>query len=228
MVQLIDGSEALESMGRVMAAKPQAILSIRMMLGPETTDRILELSGHGLKVFHICADQHGREHMKAGAPGRHIKDMLREMHSRLVTEGVRDEITLIVSGGIALAEHMAKAILCGTDLVAADTALLAALGCRVCRHAHPSDSDGSGEAYRIASPGVCSYGIDSVDSHHAAQRIVNLMGAWHGQLIEVLGAMGIRDVRRLRGEMGRAIFMEEIEIEAFGDLLRVSPRQETV
>jgi hypothetical protein len=52
--------------------------------------------------------------------------------------------------------------------------------------------------------------------------MTNLMGAWHSQLIEVLGAMGIREVRRLRGEMGRAIFMEEIEKEAFGDLLRVS------
>jgi hypothetical protein len=52
--------------------------------------------------------------------------------------------------------------------------------------------------------------------------MVNLMGAWHSQLIEVLGAMGIREVRRLRGEMGRAIFMEEIEREAFGELTRVS------
>ena len=34
--------------------------------------------------------------------------------------------------------------------------------------------------------------------------------------------MGIREVRRLRGEVGRAIFMEDIEKEAFGDLARVS------
>ncbi len=47
------------------------------------------------------------------------------------------------------------------------------------------------------------------------------MGAWHSQLIEVLGAMGIREVRRLRGEVGRAIFMEDIEKEAFGDLAHV-------
>ncbi len=51
------------------------------------------------------------------------------------------------------------------------------------------------------------------------------MGAWHSQLIEVLGAMGIREVRRLRGEVGRAIFMEDIEKEAFGDLCRV-PRSQ--
>jgi tRNA G26 N,N-dimethylase Trm1 len=51
--------------------------------------------------------------------------------------------------------------------------------------------------------------------------MVNLMGAWHSQLIEVLGAMGIREVRRLRGEAGRAIFMEDMEKEAFGGLARV-------
>ncbi len=61
-------------------------------------------------------------------------------------------------------------------------------------------------------------GIGSIDPMYAAQRMVNLMGAWHSQLIEVLGAMGIREVRRLRGEVGRAIFMEDIEKEAFGDL----------
>jgi hypothetical protein len=54
---------------------------------------------------------------------------------------------------------------------------------------------------------------------------VNLMGAWHSQLIEVLGAMGIREVRRLRGEVGRAMFLEDIAREAFGDLCRVSRQQ---
>ena len=52
----------------------------------------------GLKVFHLCANRHGREQI--GHPGRHIKDALREIHGRLVDEGMRDEITLIVSGGI--------------------------------------------------------------------------------------------------------------------------------
>jgi hypothetical protein len=37
--------------------------------------------------------------------------------------------------------------------------------------------------------------------------------------------MGIREVRRLRGEVGRAIFREDIEKEAFGDLARVTPQQ---
>jgi glutamate synthase domain-containing protein 2 len=176
-----------------------------------------------LKVFHLCADLHGRERLEDGLPGRHIKDVLREVHTRLVDAGLRDEITLIISGGIALAEHMAKAIICGADLVAADAALLVAMGCRVCRNAHwPAIGD---ENVKGLGNG-CPAGIDSADSEYAARRMVNLIGAWHSQLIEVLGAMGIREVRRLRGEMGRAIFMEEIEKDSFGDLLRVPKEQE--
>jgi hypothetical protein len=206
MIQLLDGPKILDAADRIRDIRPQAVLSVRAAIGSKSADRIIELSGGGLKVFHLCADLHGRD-----LSGRHIKDALREIHTRLVDSGLRDEITLIISGGIALAEHMAKAIICGADLVAADTALLVALGCRVCHDAHSTDG--------------CLVGIDSVDSEYAAQRIVNLIGAWHSQLIEVLGAMGIREVRRLRGEMGRAIFMEEIEKEAFGDLLRVPQEQ---
>jgi len=195
---------------------PQLIVSVRMVLCPTTADRVVELGRAGIKVFHLCADQHGRERLDDGRPGRHIKDALREVHGRLVKEGVRDEVTLIVSGGIALPEHMAKAIICGADLVAVDTPLLVALGCRVCR-----------EGRRCDSENACPAEIGSGDSAYAAQRMVNLMGAWHSQLIEVLGAMGIREVRRLRGEVGRAIFMEDIEKEAFGDLPRV-PRQQVL
>jgi hypothetical protein len=32
--------------------------------------------------------------------------------------------------------------------------------------------------------------------------------------------MGIRDVRRLRGDVGRAMFNEELEKEAFADIAR--------
>jgi hypothetical protein len=225
MVQLLDGPDVLEMAGLLRRMKPQAILSVRLTLCPASADRIVELSRHGLKVFHICADLHGCERIGSGLPGRHIKDVLREIHSRLVNEGLRDEITLIVSGGIAMAEHMAKAIICGADLVAVDTALLAALGCRVCRNAHSLTIDGATIQESAFSSSLCPAQIGSVDSASAAQRMINLLGAWQSQLIEVLGAMGLREVRRLRGEMGRAIFMEEIEKEAFGDLFQISQEQ---
>jgi len=44
------------------------------------------------------------------------------------TKGLRERVTLIVSGGIAAAEHVAKAIACGADLVAVDYAAADRLG----------------------------------------------------------------------------------------------------
>ena len=222
MAQLWDSPEVVGLAAKLRSINEQLTVAVRLPLSPAAAERIVELNRAGLKVFHLCANQHGRERLNNGQPGRHIKDALREVHGRLVKEGLRDEITLIVSGGIALAEHMAKAIICGADLVAVDTALLVALGCRVCRDAHPRDAEGQA---RCGSAELCPAETDSVDCAYAAQRMVNLMGAWHSQLIEVLGAMGIREVRRLRGEVGRAIFMEDIEKEAFGDLCRV-PRSQ--
>lgn len=214
MAQVIDGPDAAELAGHLQSTYPALVVSARMALSTEAAGRILDLTHAGVRVFQLCADQHGREHLGDGRPGRHIKDVLREVHGQLVREGRRDEVTLIVSGGIALAEHMAKAIICGADLVAVDTSLLVALGCRVC---------GGGSLCNSAR--TCPSHIGSVEVDYASRRMVNLMGAWHDQLIEVLGAMGIREVRRLRGEVGRAIFLEDIEREAFGDLDRVSPAE---
>ena len=42
--------------------------------------------------------------------------------------------------------------------------------------------------------------------------------AWHDQLIELMGAMGMREARRLRGDVGRAMFFEKLEEETFGKL----------
>jgi ferredoxin len=214
MTELIDGPDAARTATQLHDAYPALVVAVRLSLTPTTADRLIELVQAGVKVFHVCADRHGRERLDGGRPGRHIKDAVRAIHGRLVKEGLRDEVTLIVGGGIALAEHMAKAVICGADLVAVDTPLLIALGCRVC---------GGGDlCYNGRS---CPAGIDSIELPYATQRLVNLMGAWHSQLIEVLGAMGIREVRRLRGEVGRAIFLEDIEKEAFGDLDRVSPSE---
>ncbi len=210
LAEEMDGPEVAELVGALRSLHPEPMVAVRLLLRPNAADRASELVRMGVSTLHLCADQHGRERPDNGEPGRHLKDVLRAVHGRLVTDGVRDTVTLIAGGGIALAEHMAKAILCGADLVAVDTPLLVALGCRVCRGDRDECSDGR-----------CPAGMTTLDAAYAAQRMVNLMGAWHSQLIEVLGAMGIREVRRLRGEVGRAMFLEDIEKDAFGDIARV-------
>ncbi len=62
---------------------------------------------------------------------RLLKDIIRAVHLRLVEDRIRDEVTIIASGGIAMAEHVPKAMLCGADLTAIDIPLLIALGARI-------------------------------------------------------------------------------------------------
>jgi glutamate synthase domain-containing protein 2 len=107
-----------------------------------------------------------------------------------------------------MAEHVPKAMLCGADLTAVELPLLIAIGARLYE-----------EPERLL---VLPEGLESISVGILTQRIVNLMGAWHSQLLEVMGAMGIREARRLRGETGRAIFFEEIDNDTFGKLFRKS------
>ena len=58
----------------------------------------------------------------------------------------------------------------------------------------------------------------SITTDYAYWRVVNMVGAWRDQLLEVMGAMGVREARRLRGETGRAIFYEEAERDAFANI----------
>ena len=101
-----------------------------------------------------------------------------------------------------MAEHVVKIMLCGADLVAVDVPLMVALECRVCGNCREGL--------------ICPVNLGETDHDYAVQRIVNLMGAWHSQLLEMMGAMGIRDARRLRGEVGRAMFFDDLERECFG------------
>ncbi len=93
---------------------------------------VSRLAQSGAEIIHIVADYRGmeikaRQHRKPASdkgyyPGRPL---------RLVEDRIRDEVTIIVSGGIAMAEHVPKAMLCGADLTAIDMPLLIALGARL-------------------------------------------------------------------------------------------------
>jgi glutamate synthase domain-containing protein 2 len=62
----------------------------------------------------------------------------------------------------------------------------------------------------------CPVEVEKASSKWVSARTINIMGAWHNQLLEIMGAMGIRECRRLRGEAGRAMFFEELDREIFG------------
>ena len=183
-------------------SKAVTIVRIPAMTGIE--DAVAKLARSGAEVIHIVADYRGMD--ASGPQQRFVKEIIRSVHLRLIEERTRDEITIIASGGIAMAEHVPKAIICGADLTAVDIPLLIALGALL--YEEPEKT--------IALPA----GLEKMPAATAARRIVNLMGAWHSQLLEVMGAMGIREVRRLRGETGRAIFFDEIDKDTFGNLFQ--------
>ncbi len=155
-----------------------------------------------MDLIHYAADERGYGAGLNGGP--HISDVIRDIHAAILDAGLRDEVTLMASGGLAMAEHVIKAMLCGANVVAVDVPLLVALECRVCRNCR--------------NGGECPVDISHVDPSWASQRIVNLMAAWHNQLLEMMGAMGIREARRLRGEQGRVLFMEDLERDTFAKL----------
>jgi len=179
---------------------PARIVAIRIPAAPDVAGRVADLARDGADAIQLTFDSQGRE--QGAVQPRHMRDVLRDTHTTLVRKGIRDEVTLIASGGIAAAEHVAKAIICGADMVAIDVPLILALECRLC-----------GECERGQQ---CPIALEEIVAGFGARRMVNLMAAWHSQLLEMLGAMGIREVRRLRGETGRCMFFEDLERETFG------------
>jgi hypothetical protein len=188
--------------GNLREMRPDLCIAVGIPLNSETASRVLSLAQTDIDTLHLYADSHGNE-LNTMEP-RFLKEMIREIHLKLVESSIRPKLNLIFSGGIALAEHMAKAITCGADAVAVDIPLLLALECRLCDRCKEGKS--------------CPVLLENVDDEWGRQRILNLMGAWRNQLIEVMGAMGIREARRLRGEVGRSLWFEDLERESFGPI----------
>lgn len=182
---------------------PKTIVMIKLPLSKEAKERSIALTKDGAEVIHLYADDNG---MEFDEPPCFIKDAVKEIHLGLVEQGIRDEITILASGGIAMAGHVAKTIICGADGVILHQSLIVALGCRLCKDCLEGI--------------LCPIEIENIDPDWGGQRLINLMGSYRDQLLEVLGAMGIRDVRRLRGEMGRAIFYKDALREAFASIER--------
>ncbi len=202
LAEFIDSPSVLEEIAALKERMPGMVVSVRTALDQDAADRVAELAKAGAEVIHLQAGYKGQGLGQAAE--RFITKLVREVHLRLVDEACRDQVTLLASGGIALAEHVAKTILCGVDGVGLDLVLNVAMECRMCG----SCSEGFD----------CPVGLDTIDEQQGAARVINLMGAFHSQLIELMGAMGIREARRLRGEVGRAMLFEDLEKMSFAPI----------
>jgi ferredoxin len=201
LIEIAYSDDISQRIKEIKAVNPELVVAVRVELDARGEERSIALAHNPMiEAIHIVSDINGNQ--TGVERPKFIKDMTRHIHTTLVRNGIRDEVTIIASGGIALAEHMAKEIICGADLVAINMPFLIALECRFC----PSCRDGFD----------CPAKIEHITTEYAVGRITNLIAVWPGQLIEVMGAM--REARRLRGETGRALFFEDLEEETFGRL----------
>lgn len=121
-----------------------------------------------------------------------IELALAMVDQRLREEGIRNQASVIVAGGIRNSADIVKAIALGADAVYIGTAALVAMGCHVCQKCYT---------------GKCNWGIATQDPiltkrlnpDIAEKRLVNLLKAWGLEMKEMLGAMGINAIESLRG-----------------------------
>lgn len=130
---------------------------------------------------------------------------------RLRDEGIRNTVSLVVSGSFRNSSDIVKAIALGADAVYCASAPLIALGCHMCQS---------------CNKGTCNWGIATqrpeltrrLDPELGAERVVNLVTAWNHEIQEILGGMGINAIESLRGNrlMLRGIGLNEKELEVLG------------
>jgi glutamate synthase domain-containing protein 2 len=125
-----------------------------------------------------------------------IEAAIASVDAKLRQQRIRNEVSLIASGGLRSSADVAKAIALGADAVYIGTAVLVAMGCRVC-----------GTCYR----GLCPWGIATqredlaarLDPEEGAKQVSNLIHAWTLELSELMGAAGINSIESLRGNRDR-------------------------
>ena len=122
-----------------------------------------------------------------------IEYAIGRVHQFLVAEGIRDQITVIASGGIRTPSDVAKAIALGADGCVIGTAELVALGCIRC---------GACESGRGCARGIATTDnelLELVTVEWCTQRLVNMYIAWREKLVDLLYRLGLDSVASLRG-----------------------------
>jgi glutamate synthase domain-containing protein 2 len=140
-----------------------------------------------------------------------IELALAAVDARLRQEGIRNQASLVVSGGIRNSGDVVKAIALGADAVNIGTAALIALGCRVCQQCHT---------------GKCAWGICTsnlfltkrINPEIGAERASNLLRGWSHEIKDIMGGLGVNAIESLRGNRLhlRGINLTDTELNVLG------------
>ncbi len=130
-----------------------------------------------------------------GQMGMHIEYAIPLIHDRLVSDGLRNHVKFMVSGGIRTYEDVIKAVALGADGVIWGTAPLVAVGCDRNRNCHDGCSRG------IATSNLIMQNLRDVDLN--SRQIINAFLIMQMQVIRALAGLGLKDIRELRGRFDK-------------------------
>lgn len=114
------------------------------------------------------------------------------VHNYLVSEGVRDEMVILASGGIRTAFDVAKIIALGADGAVIGTSELIGLSCKRCENCERGRGCPSGIA--TTDPIL----MHLVQPEWGAQRIINLYHSWKRQWHYILTQLELENIQELR------------------------------